>query len=92
MTAEGGVTAASANPARPLDAHEHEWSEVRHARFTGNPHRFCNGCGEVTLDLEDDEPETLGSCGCTDYHMADCPTRQPAIDDYEDDPYDNERW
>lgn len=22
-----------------------------------------------------DDDETLGSCGCTDYHMADCPTR-----------------
>ncbi len=21
------------------------------------------------------DDETLGSCGCTDYHMADCPTR-----------------
>ena len=21
-----------------------------------------------------DEDETLGACGCTDYHMADCPT------------------
>lgn len=21
------------------------------------------------------EPETLGSCGCVDYHMADCPLR-----------------
>jgi len=21
------------------------------------------------------DPDALGSCGCTDYHMADCPTR-----------------
>lgn len=27
---------------------------------------------------EDDEDDefSLGSCGCTDYHMADCPTRE----------------
>jgi hypothetical protein len=23
----------------------------------------------------DNQPATLGPCGCTDYHMADCPTR-----------------
>ena len=26
------------------------------------------------IDDEEDEAETLGPCGCTDYHMADCPT------------------
>ncbi len=26
-------------------------------------------------DTLDDEDYTLGSCGCTDYHMADCPIR-----------------
>ena len=31
--------------------HEHEWSEIRHARFTGNPHRECLDCGDITLDL-----------------------------------------
>lgn len=25
--------------------------------------------------LPEDAPETLGACGCTDYHLADCPTR-----------------
>jgi len=41
---------------------------------------------------DDDQPnETLGSCGCTDYHMADCPLRtgnheSNPTDDY--DPYD----
>lgn len=36
-------------------------------------------------DHEDDD-ETLGSCGCVDYHMADCPTRTAA---YSPDPYDS---
>ena len=72
--------------------HVHEWGEVEIAVFTGNPHRKCKHCRVITLDLDDDVDESLGSCGCTDYHMADCPTRSPRIDDYEDDPYENERW
>ena len=40
---------------------------------------------------DDQGSESLGSCGCTDYHMADCPTRtgnyeRDPMDDY--DPYD----
>lgn len=31
--------------------------------------------------------ETLGACGCTDYHMADCPTRTGYADSMRD-PYD----
>jgi len=85
-----------------FDLHTHQWGEVETSRFTGNVHRKCKveGCNHVTLDIEEDTPLirgtdeddtgefTLGSCGCTDYH----PTRSPQIDDYEDDPYDNERW
>jgi hypothetical protein len=26
---------------------------------------------------EENAAETLGSCGCVDYHLADCPLRQP---------------
>lgn len=37
------------------DYHEHEWGPVEHARFTGNPHRKCTGCDEITLDLNDEE-------------------------------------
>ena len=88
----GEVTEPSASPTRPLDAHVHEWGDVEEARFTGNPHRKCKGCREITMDLDTDDDGVLGSCGCVDYHYADCPTRQPVIDDYEDDPYDNERW
>ena len=35
----------------------------------------------------EEEPEELGPCGCTDYHMADCPTRDPYRDEaqYEED-------
>ena len=41
----------------------------------------------------DPDPDALGPCGCTDYHMADCPTRwhdadywapEPGDPDYED--------
>ena len=31
--------------------------------------------GDIDTSNEDDYPTTLGSCGCTDYHMADCPLR-----------------
>jgi hypothetical protein len=58
--------------------HTHEWGEVEQAIFTGNPYRRCKvyGCNQITLDIDGpEEDETLGSCGCTDYHMADCPTR-----------------
>lgn len=42
----------------------------------------CTECGgglahypECALMLaERNAPDTLGPCGCTDYHMADCPT------------------
>jgi hypothetical protein len=30
---------------------------------------------------DEEEHEKLGACGCTDYHMADCPTRTGAYDD-----------
>jgi hypothetical protein len=33
--------------------HVHNWGPVEHARLTGNPHRKCTGCNEITLDLED---------------------------------------
>lgn len=78
-----------------VDTHIHEWKdEVEISRFAGNPHRKCkvDGCHFITLDIADDESHELGSCGCVDYHYADCPTRSPQIDDYDDDPYDNERW
>ena len=72
--------------------HVHEWGEVEQARFTGNPYRPCKGCHQITLDLDEDEDEdTLGPCGCVDYHYADCDTRTGAIS-YDDDPYENERW
>jgi len=46
---------------------------------------------EVDAAVADDQDErneddyTLGPCGCTDYHMADCPIR---TGDGYDDPYD----
>jgi hypothetical protein len=47
-------------------------------------------CNIISLDLEDDEDDwTLGSCGCTDYHMADCPTRTASTDNYD---YEEEDW
>lgn len=38
----------------PVD-HEHQWGPVELAHFTGNPHRKCQVCWWVTLDLHDDE-------------------------------------
>lgn len=35
----------------------------------------------MAMDRDDD---TLGPCGCTDYHMADCPTRTGYADAYVD--------
>jgi hypothetical protein len=48
----------------------------------GRAHRF--------LEVEPPEPDTLGPCGCVDYHVADCPTlteryapvAKPDLDDY----------
>lgn len=30
-------------------------------------------------DTNHEQDETLGPCGCVDYHMADCPTRSNSI-------------
>jgi len=30
---------------------------------------------EIMGLISDEEHETLGPCGCSDYHMADCPIR-----------------
>jgi len=35
------------------------------------------------------DPDALGPCGCTDYHMADCPTRDAH---YDDAPEPDEDW
>jgi len=37
--------------------HQHVWGPVEHARLTGNPHRKCQGCRFVSLDLDDDDDE-----------------------------------
>jgi hypothetical protein len=34
---------------------DHKWGPVEHARFTGNPHRKCQLCGMVSLDLTDED-------------------------------------
>lgn len=41
---------------------------------------------------EEAEHEKLGACGCTDYHMADCPTRGGGASLYADDYEDDEEW
>ena len=42
------------------------------------------------------DSESLGPCGCTDYHMADCPTRTGSYDYYAEaeryDPYYDDRY
>ena len=39
----------------------------------------------IALIDDEEEHEKLGSCGCTDYHMADCPTRTGSYE-YNDEP------
>lgn len=34
-----------------------KYGPVQHARFTGEPHRKCEKCGWVTLDLTDDDTD-----------------------------------
>lgn len=41
---------------------------------------------EFDFDDPEADDETLGACGCTDYHMADCPTRTDSFRPYE--PFD----
>lgn len=36
--------------------------------------------------------DTLGPCGCTDYHMADCPTRTGYADAMSAAEYDVDDW
>ena len=36
--------------------------------------------------------DTLGPCGCIDYHYADCPTINPAPDPRDDDEYWEMYW
>lgn len=49
----------------------------------------------MEFDFDSSEPEqdeSLGPCGCTDYHMADCPTRTDSFRPYEPfDFYDDDR-
>jgi len=40
------------------DAHCHVWGPVEHARFTDNPHRKCQICDAVSLDLDEDDDGT----------------------------------
>ena len=43
---------------------------------------------EIMAMIDDEEEhEKLGACGCTDYHMADCPTRGGSYD-MDDNPED----
>lgn len=36
---------------------QHKWSSIQYSRFTHNPHRICEVCGAVTLDLNESEEE-----------------------------------
>ena len=54
-------------------------------------HRGGQGChkGMSSAEVRDliDGDDTLGPCGCTDYHMADCPLiTDRGGNDYGDDP------
>lgn len=45
-----------------------------------------------TARLLADDDGTLGPCGCTDYHMADCPIRTGARDAMYAGEDDQDRW
>lgn len=59
---------------------EHKRGEVETAQLTGNPHRKCQVCNEITLDLNDEEDEECehGNAVLSDdnepatYHCPDC--------------------
>lgn len=81
-------------PAHPCEAegHEHDATHtVTHDEVA--VYYFCAEAVEEFVrgslqPAEDDD--TLGPCGCTDYHMADCPLRTGSSDygDWDDhDPY-----
>lgn len=42
-----------------------------------------NAEDEIRQALGDARDATLGPCGCTDYHVADCPTRDTKTDEYD---------
>lgn len=38
------------------------------------------------------DTDALGPCGCTDYHMSDCPTRTGGSSIFDDDPANDDSW
>ena len=55
-------------------------------RFTESGARWANAYAEQ----HHHDNEALGPCGCTDYHMADCPTRTGYADAMSRDEYDDQ--
>ena len=57
--------------------------ESNHVSTECPAHPTCQG---------EHEDDTLGPCGCVDYHMADCPTRTSYADSYADAGDEADRW
>ena len=76
---------------KPDDNNGHT-CELRDDGAPAHSRATCVVCVPLSWDergSEDDD--TLGPCGCTDYHMSDCPTRtgygvMEWGNDYDDDP------
>ncbi len=79
------------------------WQLLRSDSYPAESHDFgeCGNCHEDALLYDEGEDafdsEALGPCGCTDYHMADCPLIAPDLyensgddDDYNPDLYEDE--
>lgn len=43
--------------------------------------------GPETEEVEEEEGGTLGPCGCTDYHLADCPIVAPSYTEWDETPW-----
>lgn len=80
-------------PAKRRDEDEHEYlSEVADEALSwlndfmdraDDERRFYFEDNSLYLAFVDTWGESLGSCGCTDYHMSDCPTRSSYTPDYD---------
>lgn len=46
-----------------------------------HPWRHSAAHWNKAVDESQPDEYALGSCGCTDYHLADCPTRSPWVDE-----------